>query len=90
MVIDPTPIVTTTTTTVNQRTGEVSSTQTTITGNVVVIEFPEIQEDVVRVDNAAGEETVKQEEQEAKEELLKEDKEQRAAAIASKSKLLCD
>ena len=90
MVIDPTPIVTTTTTTVNQRTGEVSSTQTTITGNVVVIEFPEIQEDVVRVDNAVGEEPVKQEEQEAKEELLKEDKEQRAAAIASKSKLLCD
>ena len=90
MVINPTPIVTTTTTTVNQRTGEVSSTQTTITGNVVVIEFPEIQEDVVRVDNAAGEEPVKQEEQEAKEELLKEDKEQRAAAIASKSKLLCD
>ena len=59
-------------------------------GNVVVIEFPEVNEDVVRVDNAAGEEPVKQEEQEAKEEVLKEDREQRAAAIASRTKLLCE
>jgi len=90
MVIDPTPVITTTTTTVNERTGEVSTTQTTITGNVVVIDFPEVNEDVVRVDNAAGEEPVKQEEQEAKEEVLKENKEQRAAAIASRTKLLCE
>ena len=90
MVIEPTQVITTTTTTVNQRTGETVSTQTTVTGNVVVIEFPEIEEDVVRVDNAASEETVKLEEQQAMEEVQKEDREQRAAAIASKSKLLCD
>lgn len=87
-VIDPVPVYTTTTTTVNQETGEVT-TQTTVS-NVVTIEFPEVTEDVVRVDDAAAEEPVKQEEAQAKEEVLKEDKEQRAAAIASRTKLLCD
>ena len=87
-VIEPTAIVTTTTT-VDENTGEVVQTQT-VQNAAPVIEFPEITESVVRVDNAAKEETVKREDQEAKAELQKEDKEQREAATAITTKLLCE
>ena len=61
-------------------------TETTVTK----IEFPEVEEDVIRIDDAAKEEPVKQEDQVAKEERQKEDKEQRAFAIAAKNKQGCD
>lgn len=64
--------------------------QTAVTTGVTKIEFPTVQEDVIRVDDAMKEEPVKQEDQVAKEERLKEDKEQRAAATATKTKQGCD
>ena len=87
-VINPAPVVVTTT--VNVENGVTETTASAIVSGVTVIEFPEVAEDVVRVDNAAQEEPVKLEEQQAKEELQREDREQRAAAIASKTKLLCE
>jgi hypothetical protein len=88
-VIAPTQIITTTTT-VDETTGETIETQTVTTTGVSRIEFPEITEDVVRVDDAAKEETVKREDLDAKKELQKEDKEQREAATAITTKLLCE
>lgn len=66
--------------------------QTAVTSpaGVTRIEFPAVQEDVIRVDDAVKEEPVKQEDQVAKEERLKEDKAQRAAATANKTKQGCD
>ena len=77
-----------TTTYVDTLTGErvAMPTETTVTK----IEFPEVEEDVIRIDDAAKEEPVKQEDQVAKEERQKEDKEQRAFAIAAKNKQGCD
>jgi hypothetical protein len=45
---------------------------------------------VVRVDDAAKEETLKREDLDAKKELQKEDKQQREAATAITTKLLCE
>ena len=87
--IAPTQIITTTTT-IDETTGETIETQTVTTTGVSRIEFPEITEDVVRVDDAAKEETVKREDLDAKKELQKEDKEQREAATAITTKLLCE
>ena len=61
-------------------------TETTVTK----ITFPEVEEDVIRIDDAAKEEPLKQEDQVAMEERLKEDKEQRALAIQTKNKQGCD
>jgi surface antigen len=89
-VIQPTQIVTTTTT-YDEATGETVETQTiTTAGAGTVIEFPEVSEEVVRVDDAAKEETVKREDLDAKKELQKEDKQQREAATAITTKLLCE
>lgn len=88
-VINPSPVITTTTT-VNEETGEVISTQTQTVAGVTKIEYPEVSETVVRIDDAEKTETVKLEDQQARAEELKEDREQRAAAIASRTKLLCD
>ncbi len=88
-VIEPTQVITTTTT-YNDETGEKVETQTVTTTGGSKIEFPEVNEDVVRVDDASKDETVKREELDAKKELQKEDKEQREAATAITTKLLCE
>jgi surface antigen len=73
---------------VDLSTGETVYTKTA--GTVTKIEFPEVEESVIRVDDAAKEVPVKQEDQLAKEERLKEDREQRAAAVSNKNKQGCD
>ena len=88
-VIQPTQIVTTTTT-YDEATGETVETQTVTSTAGPVIDFPEVTEDVVRVDDAAKDETVKREDLDAKKELQKEDKQQREAATAITTKLLCE
>ena len=76
------------TTYVDTVTGETVAmpTETTVTK----IEFPAVEEDVIRIDDAAKEEPVKKEDQIAMEERQKEDKEQRSLAIAAKNKQGCD
>ena len=76
------------TTYVDTATGETVAmpTETTVTK----IEFPAVEEDVIRIDDAAKEEPVKKEDQIAMEERQKEDKEQRSLAIAAKNKQGCD
>ncbi|MBQ9327943.1 MAG: CHAP domain-containing protein [Solobacterium sp.] len=87
-VIPATQIITTVYT-YDETTGETVESQV-ITNTPAQINFPEVNEDVIRVDNVAEDETVKREEQEAQAEIQKEEKEQRAETNALTTKLLCD
>lgn len=88
-VIEPTAVITTTTS-YDETTGQVVETQTVTENTAAAIEFPEVTEDVVRVDDAAKEETVKREDLDAKKALQEEDKQQREEATAITTKLLCE
>lgn len=87
VVIPPTAVMTTTVT-YDETTGTMVETQTY--SDPSRIEFPEVNETVVRVDDAGKEVQVKREDEDARERLRMEDKEQREASTAITTKLLCE